>query len=118
MLVSQRVFLIVSLLCMLGAVHCVISPEIELTSAVEAPAASSTCVDETFTITSPYGITGLRSNCSGDHNANLLLDGNEDTWWQSMNQDENVTLSINFNDVRLSSGPSVHDVAIFCSFLY
>ena len=102
MLASQRVFVIVSLLCTFGAVHCVVSPEIELTSAVQSAVASSTCVDEAFTITSPYGFTELDANCSEDHNANLLLDGNEETWWQSMNEDDNVTLSFNFSDVRPS----------------
>jgi len=91
---------IITLLCTFHAVHCVISPEIELISAVRSALANSTCVDEAFTITSPYGILGLDANCSEDHNANLLLDGSEETWWQSMNQDENVTLSVTFSDVR------------------
>lgn len=76
-----------------------ISPEIELTSAVTSSSASSTCAVETFTITSPYGVIGPDLDCSADHPVHLLLDGNETTWWQSMTQDENVTLNFHFSDV-------------------
>ena len=112
MLASQELFVIVTLLCTFGAVYCAVSPEIELTSAVQSALASSTCVDEAFTITSPYGITELDANCSEDHNVNLLLDSSEETWWQSMNQDENVTLSFTFSDVR--HGYSImHDASVY-----
>lgn len=76
-----------------------ISPEIQLTSALASSAASSTCAAETFTITSPYGVVGPDLNCSENHPIDLLLDGNGSTWWQSMSQDENVTLNFQFNDV-------------------
>lgn len=78
-----------------------ISPRIQLTSALTSTAASSSCAAERFTITSPYGITGPNQNCSEDHPIDLLLDGNETTWWQSMTQAENVTLHFQFNDVSL-----------------
>jgi len=76
-----------------------ISPEIQLTSAITSATASSSCAAERFTITSPYGIIGPDLNCSADHSIDLLLDGNETTWWQSMTQVENVTLNFQFNDV-------------------
>ena len=91
--------LIVILSCFIITTFGAISPEIELTSVLASSSASSTCAEETFTVTTPYRVTGSNLYCSSNHSIDLLLDGDDSTWWQSMTQDENVTLNFQFNDV-------------------
>lgn len=88
------------LLCFFTRSFGATSPEIKLTSALTSSLASSSCAVETFTVTSPYAVTGPDLNCLADHPIGLLLDGDVNTWWQSMTQEENVTLNFQFNDVR------------------
>ena len=89
--------------CFFTSAFSAYSPEIRLTSAIASSVASSTCVEETFTITFPYGITGQDMNCSMNHPINLLFDGDENTWWQSVTEDENVTINFQFDDVSSST---------------
>ena len=91
----------VILLCFFARTFGAISPEIELTSALALSSASSTCAEGRFTSTTPYRVDTESTpiNCSFDHHIDLLFDGNDSTWWQSINEDENVTLNFQFNDV-------------------
>lgn len=69
-------------------------------------AANSTCVD-----TPPIEVSEDVSSCSEDHNAQLALDGDPDTWWQSENGETPVELSFTLENVSWSRIGGVAGIA-------
>lgn len=75
--------------------------EFEVTSFFVA-SSNSTCGGDPPTI---FVYNGQEFNCSvGDHPADFSLDGNLNTWWQSSNSDDPVSIMFSLNEVFLHCG--------------